>query len=346
MQNQIKLVQVPVIQHKLVEVGKNVSLRIEELNLSKLVATEDTIKSLKDLRAELNKEFTEFETQRKTLKEAVTNPYMEFENVYKTEITEKYKGAVDILKNKIGEFEDNVKAEKRDNIQSYFTELCLDADIDFVKFSDTNIEVNLSTSEKKYKETCLEFVTRITDDVKLIEGIEYPAETMAEYKKTLNASKAITTIRERKEAERIEKERIKTIETTRRLSLLRNLSMVYRDMTKSYNWVQDDSVYMVLSEIEDLPKEDFTKRFVEIETVIKEYEAAKKTQETPKEEVSAPIAPPLKAPPLKAPVQEVVKEQQEPVKVIRAEFRCFGTMVQLRALGQYMKDNNIKYENI
>ena len=117
--------------------------------------------------------------------------------------------------------------------------------------------------------------------------------------------------------------------------------MVYHDMTKSYNWINDESVYMLLSEIEDLPKEDFTKRFVEIETVIREAESAKKAQEQPQKEVSAPITPPLKAP-----VQEVVKEQAEPVKVIRAEFRCFGTMVQLKALGQYMKDNNIKYENI
>lgn len=341
MKNQIKLVQVPVIQHKLVEVGKNVSLRIEELNLSKLVATDDTIKNLKDLRAELNKEFAEFENQRKTLKEAVANPYMEFENVYKTEITKKYKEAVDILKDKIGEFEDNVKAEKRDNIQSYFTELCLDADIDFIKFSDTNIQVNLSTSEKKYKETCLEFVNRIADDVKLIEGIEYPAETMAEYKKTLNASKAITTIRERKESERIEKKRIKMIETNRRLDMLRGLTMVYHDMTKSYNWVNDESVYILYSDIENLPNDEFTKRFVEIESTIKEAEASRKAQETPQEEVSVQTAPPLKAP-----VQEVIKEQQEPVKVIRAEFRCFGTMAQLKALGQYMKDNNIKYENI
>ena len=353
MENQIKLVQVPVIQHKLVEVGASVTKRIEELNLSKLIATDDTIKSLKELRAELNKEFIDFEGQRKALKQAVTDPYMEFETVYNVEISTKYKQAVELLKDKISVFENNVKAEKKANIELYFKELCDASKIDFLKFSDTGLEINLSTSEKQYKEKCAEFVSRVADDIILIQGIEYPVETMAEYKKTLNASKAITNIRERKEAERLEAERLKTIETNKRLTALRNLSMVFHDMTKTYNWVEDESIFITLYDIESLSKDEFTKRYLEIDTEIKRIKAEKEAAEKQrlealksdsKEEEPIVVEKPKQAPaPLQAPT-EVVPEQ--PVKKVKATFEVTGTMKQLMALKEFLVSNNYEYKNI
>jgi hypothetical protein len=359
MEQQIKLVQVPVIQHKLVEVGASVTLRIEELNLSNLVATDDTIKGLKSLRAELNAEFTDYENQRKALKQAVANPYMEFEKVYESEISGKYKQAVELLKDKISVFENNVKAEKKANIESYFCELCLDAKIDFLKFEHTGLEINLSTSEKQYKEKCADFVNRVADDVILIQGIEYPAETMAEYKKTLNASKAITTVRERMEQERLEKERIKTIETNRRTAMLRGLSMVYMDMTKSYNWIEDETVYILHSEVESVTKDEFNKAFTSISEIIKTFVAEKaeierqrlaaiKAEVQPELPLQTPIVveKPKQAPaPLQAPV-EVLPERKPIEKLVEASFTCKGTMSKLTALGQYMRDNGIIYTNI
>lgn len=333
----IKLVQKPVIQHKLVEVGKSVTKRINDLNLDKLVATDDTIQSLKQLRAELNKEFTEFENQRKTLKEAVANPYMEFENVYKTEITEKFKDAVNILKTKIGDFEEKVKKEKKANIEQYFKELCQVSKIDFLKFSDTGIDVNLSTSEKKYKEECNSFVERIADDIILIDSVDFPAETMTEYKSNgFNASKAITVINERKEAERLEAERIKQAEIRRRESMLRDITMVYHDMTHTFNWVKNDSVFIERKELENLSKEDFQKRYVELEATIKSATRPEPVKEEEPPNKQEPVV--LQSPKV---VDPEVKE-----KTVTAAFECVGTMKQLLALGQYMKTNGITYKNI
>ncbi|MFW5753510.1 MAG: DUF1351 domain-containing protein, partial [Marinilabiliaceae bacterium] len=101
-QNGIVLKQAPVIQHKLEEAGKQVTERIDSLNIDSLVATEETLKSLKDMRAQLNKELKEFEEQRKFVKQGVNKPYLEFESVYKEQISDKYTGAVDKLKEKIG----------------------------------------------------------------------------------------------------------------------------------------------------------------------------------------------------------------------------------------------------
>src|SRR6185503_10383235 len=100
MTQEIKITQYPVITHKLVEAGKSVTKRIEDLELDKQIATVDTVKSLKDLRAELNKELADLETQRKAIKEGVNKPYLEFEDTYKTEISDKYKIAIDLLKDK------------------------------------------------------------------------------------------------------------------------------------------------------------------------------------------------------------------------------------------------------
>lgn len=338
---EIKLVQKPIIQHALIEVGASVTARIDKLNLVGLVATDDTIKSLKTLRAELNKELAGYESQRKEIKVAVAAPYMELETIYKKEVSEKYKGAISTLKDKIGEFENRVKQDKKDAIQSYFTELCLDADIDFLQFSNTEIEVTLSTSKKKYMEQCVKFIEGISDDIALIKTTEFEAEIMTEYKKTLNASKAITTVKERKDAERIEKDRIHLAETQRREKKLQGIAMFYHQMTKTYNWITDESIFIKQSEIEHNSKENFDKSFVALEARIKAATPAPEPKNRPAKPKMEPIQP-KKATPLKAPA--IVKEVKE--EIFTASFECEGTMSQLKALGQYMKDNNITYTNI
>ena len=164
MKNQIQLVQSPIIKHDLISVGANVSKRIEELNVENLVATNDTIKSMKSLRAELNKEAKEFEEQRKAVKDAVNSPYDEFKKVYDIEVIGKYTKAISTLKTKIGVHEIKIKEAKQANIERYFKELCLSEKIDFLKFSQLNLKIDLSTSEKKYKDFCNEFVLKVQEE--------------------------------------------------------------------------------------------------------------------------------------------------------------------------------------
>jgi len=361
--SQITLVQKPVIQHKLVEIGKSVTTRLAGLNLPNLLATDDTIKSLKNLRIELNKELGDYEAQRKAIKEAVSNPYVEFNAIYTIEVSEKYKVAIETLKDKIAVFEDRIKLEKKNNVICYFNELCFAESIDFLKFENVGLEINLSTSEKAYKDKCNEFVQKVSDDILLINTQEFEAEIMAEYKKTLNASKAITAIVERKAAIKLEADRIKQAETNRRQSLLRGLSMAYYDLTKTFNWVQDDNVNIKQSDIENLSKEDFQKRFVELEAKTKIVIVAPVIEAVLSVNVGAPSLFPNNAPPftqmtngvasnvpveikqVAAPISAPVIEAT-PKPTFTASFECVGTMAQLKAIGQYMKENNIIYKNI
>lgn len=324
---EIKVTQIPVITHELQKVGIEVSKRIESLNIENQVATEETINTLKKLRAELNKEATNFESQRKAVKSAVMSPYDDFEAIYKAEIIEKYKSADAALKTTIGQFEEKIKEEKKSNLVVFFNELVLSEKIDFVKFEQIIPEVKLSETEKKYKELIREFIGRVKDDIRLVEVQQYPAEIMAEYKTSLNASKAITTVTERKQKEKEETDRLQFQEFTRRKTILSNLLFIFHDLTKTFNWIEDENVSITLNEVENLSKEDFSAKITEFEVLLE----SNKPAPTPE--------------PLSAPTVEAPKNIQQP-KLYDAKFQVWGTMEQLKSLAEYMKSNGIKFENI
>lgn len=323
-EKEIQLVQVPKIVHRLQEAGARVTARLKELGVETLVATEDTVKSLKDLRAELNKELTDYEAQRKWVKEGVLNPYNEFEAIYKAEISEKYKAAVDTLKTKIEVVENKVKAEKRDRVKLYFDELCTAEGIDFIAFEKIGLDINLSTSEKKYKDQCTEFITKVQDDLNLIRTEEFQAEMMAEYKKSLNSAQAITTVRQRKEAEKAEAERIKLAETLRRQKEVVDAGLAYDEFSKTF--VYNDEIFLSREFVTTATREEYILRLAELVEKIK----ADNPQQS-KMQFAAPVAAP-----------EVKKTEE----LVKASFEVTGTMSQLRALGQWMKDNHITYKNL
>lgn len=349
MENQITLVQSPVIVHKLQDAGREVSKRINDLELENQVATVDTVKALKELRAELNKELADFETQRKLIKEGVNNPYLAFENTYKVEISEKYKDAIELLKDKIAFVENDIKSKKKESLEMYFKELCVSEKIDFVAMHQLGIEVNLSTTEKKYKEQINDYITKVVDDLNLIKSTDFEAEILTEYKTTLNASKAITAVKDRKEREKAELERLKAQQKVNRINFLEKLGMEYVEITNSYEFNAD--IYITMSDINHFSKDEFTIKYHDCEAKIKdckakELEAKKQAEPEQNKAFETPVIAEIVSPisePISAPKVEIVKES-EPLKT--ASFEVTATMPQLRALGAYMKENNITYKNI
>lgn len=359
-ENQIKLVQSPVITHKLQEAGKAVSKRIEDLEIDKQIATVETVKSFKDLRTELNKELADFETQRKFIKEGVNNPYNEFESIYKTEISEKYKSAIELLKDKIAFVEDKVKSDKKESVETYFNELCVSEKIDFIKFEKLGIEINLSTTEKKYKEQIYDYIIKVVDDINLIKSTDFEAEILTEYKSNLNVSVAITSVKTRKENEKKEQDRLKAEQRVNRINFLEKLGMQYVEITNSYEFNAD--IYLSLEDINNLSKEEFTEKYHYFEAKIKDVKAKELADKQEAEHIlskeefetidkifqPSPITnnPVIIKPisePISAPIVEV-KKDADPLK--KSSFEVTATMTKLRALGQYMKENNIIYKNI
>lgn len=289
MQEIILLKQEPIIEYSLLaEVGEAIRTRIDDLNLDGQVVTDQTVKSVKDMRAELNKEFAEFEKQRKFIKEAVSKPYQEFESKYKEFVAKHYNEADDTLKGKIFSFENTLRLEREKELQGYFVELCSAKNIDFVPFGLMHLNITLSASMKSLKTQILEFVSKVEQDIELAKTVsdsqEFNDKVMYEYRRSLDINAAINTVKEREQALIAAKERA----------------------------------------------EEEAKRKAE-----QEEQARLQAEQTSTEQPTA--AEPLKAP---------MVEEQQPTNTDTAEefemtFTVKGTIEQLKALKQFIVDNNI-----
>lgn len=204
-QDLIVVKQLPIIQEQLKQLSKEIDEKVG--NAKNLVCTEETVKEVKQVKADLNKEFKDLESQRKLVKEQVLAPYMQFEEVYKQYVSDKYKGADIELKNKIDVIENELKLKKEQEIKDYFEEYKTANKIDFITYEQAKINVTLTASMKSLKEQAKAFIDKIVDDLKLIEIQEHKAEILVEYKQTLNVSQAITTVTNRFKA--IEEEKKK-----------------------------------------------------------------------------------------------------------------------------------------
>ena len=197
--------QLPVIEQQLQVIKTEVTKKVEDA-LS-LVCTEDTVKDVKKVRAELNKELTYWEDKRKQVKKEVLAPYNAFESVYKDCISNTYNKADKELKSKIDTVEKELKASKAREVLDYFNEYLNSVETavgtplyEFVLFENANINVTLSASLKSLKEKAKDYIDRICDDLNLISTQVHKDEIFYEYKNSLNVSTAITTVANRYKA--------------------------------------------------------------------------------------------------------------------------------------------------
>lgn len=234
MQDLIIIKQLPQIEEHLKELSIEVEQKVE--NAKSLICTEENVKTIKEVRADLNKEFKEVEKQRKAVKEQVLAPYMQFEEVYKQYISDKYKSADIDLKQKVDSVESELKTKKEQEVKDYFEEYKTANDIDFITYEQARINVTLSASMKSLKEQAKSFIDKIADDLNLIETQEHKAEILVEYKQTLNVSNAITTVTNRFKA--IEEEKRKQEEQVVHIQMNENHEITkqsHEELEKAFN---------------------------------------------------------------------------------------------------------------
>jgi hypothetical protein len=194
-QELIVVKQLPLIEEHLKELSVKIDEKVK--SAKSLICTEETVKEVKQVRADLNKEFKELETQRKLVKEQVLTPYMQFEEIYKQYVSDKYRNADIELKSKVDSIENELKVKKEQEIKDYFEEYKTANNIDFITYEQARINVTLSASIKSLKEQAKQFIDKIVDDLKLIETQEHKTEILVEYKQLLNVSQAITSVTNR-----------------------------------------------------------------------------------------------------------------------------------------------------
>lgn len=198
--------QLPKITEKIKEVGAELDKRLNDLNLDSLVCTEETRKSIKELRTKLGAELKNFENQRKAIKTKINEPYEMFNKAYEEEIKTKYQQADLTLKTKIDEVEDSLKEKAKKLAIDYFNEYKASKTIikdNYLSFEELNLQIGLDgltdkgALVKKYKDAIIEKVDNVERDIETISTMEHKEEILAEYLKHKNLSLAIKEVNNR-----------------------------------------------------------------------------------------------------------------------------------------------------
>lgn len=279
MDNKLMVVQqLPVIKERLITIKEEFEKAASDALA--LVCNEDTYKSVKDKRAEITAIYAALESERKSIKKAILEPYEKLEVIYNQCVKDIYTDTKAKLDKKIAEVENGLKAEKEAEVKAFFDEYSAACLVDFVSFENCGIKVTMSTSIKKLKIQAKEFIDKVVSDIALIrtQPEELRAEMIMEYKANLDVNRAISDVIERKEKIRAEAE---NAEKKAELNL------------KLYG--------------ENAPKDNGSE-------------------------------------PLYAPEEEKADpEDAEPEKKYRMTFTVEGTMAQLKAIKQYLTENEIEF---
>lgn len=164
------------------------------------LCTEETKQSVKKLRAELNKEFSEYEAERKERTVEYEKPLRMFRAMYDRYITQPFKDADRVLKSKILEVETLQKEEKEAEIKSYAEELKSLYVLDWLDIDRIMPNITLSASLKSLKAAVAEKLDKINSDVNCIDAIDSSGEMFAEYMNCLDLATAKITVEKRRKA--------------------------------------------------------------------------------------------------------------------------------------------------
>ena len=165
-----------------------------------MTCTEETKTAVKKYRAELSKQFAEFEAERKEKTAEYEKPLKQFKELYDRYITKPFKNADTALKIKISEVENVQRAEKTTAVEDYALELITAYSLSWLDVSRIMPNITLSASEKSLKKAVKDSADKIKADVDCINAISDNAELMAEYMKCLNLAQAKLTVVERQHA--------------------------------------------------------------------------------------------------------------------------------------------------
>lgn len=207
MSNELIVVkQLPVIVQHLEALAAQIDEQVQDA--CSLACTAETVKDVKRVRAELNKQYNELEGLRKAAKKAIAQPYAEFEAIYKRCVSDKFGPADAQLKQKIGAVEGELLEAKTAKIKAYHEELCEALHVDCIPFKRLGLNVTLSASEKSLKAAVNQEVSRVASEVKAIMEGDHAAEVLTEYRKSLNMADAMTVVRRRLEEEEASRQRL------------------------------------------------------------------------------------------------------------------------------------------
>lgn len=195
----IEVKQLPIIEEQLRTLQGEIANIVNEAMA--MACTEETMTSVKERRAELNKLFDELEQRRKAVKAEIMAPYDRFEAIYKQCVSDPFKQADAALKQKITDTEDGIKARCEEKLRNYFQELCAAYGIDWLTWERVGVKVDVTSARQETPKKLLDkirvFVFGVANNIKWISNLDYADEIMVEYKRTLSAVESAAAVTQR-----------------------------------------------------------------------------------------------------------------------------------------------------
>lgn len=212
----IRCTQLPVIAENLDSVRQNLESLLADI--STLPFNDEALKYVKQIRANLSRDFEQMENQRKAVKRQVMEPYDQAEKKYKEYIAEPYRAADQTLKAWVDNYQNGLKKKCEDYLREYFLEVCQSYHIDFLKFEDCGVVVDMALARQKEPRKAMDkicdFVAAINGDIDSILSMADAGAVLAEYKKCLSLGVAMNRVFERKKETQQAQEKISAMKQT------------------------------------------------------------------------------------------------------------------------------------
>lgn len=207
-ENLIVIQQLPIIQDQLRSYRAEVEAKVNEA--MSLAVTEDTVKVVKKVKADLNKEAKLLEDRRKQVKTAIMEPYNQFEATYRECIGDLYTKADKDLKEKIDAVENSIKDEKKKRVVAYYEEYRASIDLQNEEAADIRkwpMNITKTESEKSIRMRAKAYLDTIRQSLIAIAGGMYPDEMLVEFRMYGDLAKATAIVNERHRKMEEEKQR-------------------------------------------------------------------------------------------------------------------------------------------
>lgn len=206
----ITIHQLPVIEQQLRSLRESWEQRAKEA--AAMVCTEETVQDLKKIRADMRKEYTAADEQRKAAKKKYMEPWEAVEKLFKECVDDSFKLADNSLKDTISGFENEIKAKCEADLRDYFAELITFESIDFLSYEQAmklgNIKISMAdakkTTPRQLRDALANVVSRVAIGIEQIQKMDDAPAIMAEYKTCFDVGKAVSVVQDRKRREQEE----------------------------------------------------------------------------------------------------------------------------------------------
>lgn len=167
--------------------------------------TDDGLRMVKRIRADLRKEFDQMETQRKEIKRALLAPYDAAMEKYAVDIGKPYRAADQLLADWVDSYESDIKHACELRLRAYHSELCEAYGLDFVPYGACAPKITMALARQKEPIAAMEsirfFLLRVSSDLDTIMSLPDSEAVYAEFRQSLNLTEAIHTVAARRAAQ-------------------------------------------------------------------------------------------------------------------------------------------------